>query len=223
MHFDFDGSTQRQISGEIDWKRVALRIPSGPHTLAWIYRKDESNESGSDAGFLDNVVLASSNRQPFITSPDTTVAFEGEPFGYQITAVNAPETFGATDLPSGLTIDPDAGLISGQPTQAGRQTFTVWAENVFGRVELEVTLNRATLDTDIPPAIEQPLLPVSNSSTPKWRVSGRDPARGSSAAASPAMFDNMSSELSAYVTGPDRQLPVAGFIRERPGHPVVHL
>ncbi|MGI9241083.1 MAG: hypothetical protein ACR2RV_09785, partial [Verrucomicrobiales bacterium] len=44
--------------------------------------------------------------------------------------------------------------------------------------------------------------PISNSSEQKWRVSGRDPFRGNSAAASPAMFDNRSSELSAYVTGP---------------------
>ncbi|MGI9244280.1 MAG: putative Ig domain-containing protein, partial [Verrucomicrobiales bacterium] len=156
LRFDFDGSTQREISGDIEWKRVAVRIPPGNHTLEWIYEKDEASENLSDAGFLDNVVLASSNRQPFITSPDSTVAFEGEPFGYQITAVNAPETFGAVNLPSGLSIDASTGLITGQPNQAGRQEFTIWAENALGRVELDVTLNRATLDTAIPPALEQP-------------------------------------------------------------------
>jgi hypothetical protein len=40
----------------------------------------------------------------------------GSPFTYQITATNSPTTYGATNLPAGLSLDTTTGQISGMPT-----------------------------------------------------------------------------------------------------------
>jgi len=55
---------------------------------------------------------------PFITSPLTVVAKQGQSFGYQITGLHFPTQFGAGFLPLGLTIDSN-GFISGAPIESG--------------------------------------------------------------------------------------------------------
>ncbi len=80
---------------------------------------------------------------PVITSLATATAVAGENFSHQITAENAPETFGATDLPIGLTLDSATGLISGTPTAVGVANVTLSASNVTGTgtKSLTVTVN----------------------------------------------------------------------------------
>ena len=45
------------ISGEVDWQLRTFSIPSGPHTLRWVYSKDSSLSDGQDAGWVDEVVF----------------------------------------------------------------------------------------------------------------------------------------------------------------------
>jgi outer membrane autotransporter protein len=66
-----------------------------------------------------------------ITSPLTASGTTGGVFRYQITATNNPTSFGATDLPPGLSIDA-AGLISGTPTTAGTFNTSITASNASG-------------------------------------------------------------------------------------------
>ncbi len=54
-----------------------------------------------------------------ITSLSQTTAGAGNPFTFQITATGSPVSFGATNLPAGLTLDPATGVISGVPTDPG--------------------------------------------------------------------------------------------------------
>ena len=44
---------------------------------------------------------------------------QGAAFAYQITATNAPTSFGASGLPAGATVNTASGMISGTPTAAG--------------------------------------------------------------------------------------------------------
>lgn len=85
--------------------------------------------------------LASASSAPVITSGGTAGAMVGQPFGYTITATNAPTSFGATGLPSGLTIDTASGVISGTPTVTGSFPITITATNGFGTGSSVLTLS----------------------------------------------------------------------------------
>jgi alpha-tubulin suppressor-like RCC1 family protein len=69
---------------------------------------------------------------PVITSPTNAVAYLGQSFTYQVTAVNAPELFDADGLPPGVEIDPFTGWISGAPLRPGRFAVTLWTFNAYG-------------------------------------------------------------------------------------------
>ena len=202
LSFLLDGELVREISGEVDWRREVFSIPSGTHTLTWFYNKDGSESAGQDTGWLDHVTLASSSPLPLITSPSSTVAFIGEPLYFQVTAENSPQTFGSNELPAGLEIDAETGVISGQIVPAGTQTFIVWAENNSGRSEIELTVTQTALDVAIPPAIEQPLLPISNDPIAPWSVNAQRAFAGGTSAVSGLVFDGESTTMTAQVVGP---------------------
>ena len=77
---------------------------------------------------------------PVITSSDTTGGTVGTAFSYQITATNSPTSFGASGLPTGLTVDTASGLISGTPTGAGTSSVTLSATNSGGTGNSPLTL-----------------------------------------------------------------------------------
>jgi len=64
----------------------------------------------------------------------------GSAFSYQITATNSPTSYAATGLPSGLTVSPTTGLLSGTPATAGTSTVTVSATNAGGTGSANLTL-----------------------------------------------------------------------------------
>jgi uncharacterized protein YhjY with autotransporter beta-barrel domain len=69
---------------------------------------------------------------PAITSPATANGQSFVAMTYQITAINAPLTYGASGLPPGLTVDTNTGLISGAPTATGIFNATVTSSNGAG-------------------------------------------------------------------------------------------
>src|SRR5438552_11203519 len=88
--------------------------------------------------------------KPVITSPTTATGQVGVAFSYQITATNSPTSYGATGLPSGLSVNTSTGLISGTPaagTDAGSPySVTISATNAggTGSATLTLTINPAT-------------------------------------------------------------------------------
>ena len=80
------------------------------------------------------------NAPPVITSATTASGTVGSAFSYQITATNAPASYGATGLPGGLTVNSGTGLISGTPTTAGTSTVTLSATNSRGTGTASLTL-----------------------------------------------------------------------------------
>ena len=64
-------------------------------------------------------------------------------FKYLITATNSPTSYGASILPSGLSVDTSTGLISGTPTKAGIYSVVISASNSAGtgRAILTLTIN----------------------------------------------------------------------------------
>jgi Papain family cysteine protease len=65
---------------------------------------------------------------PVINSALTASAVVGQPFTYQITATNSPDTLIADGLPAGLT-STNTGTVSGTPTMAGVFNVTLAAFN----------------------------------------------------------------------------------------------
>jgi len=77
---------------------------------------------------------------PVITSSPTASAYCGNAFSYFITAANEATSFNAPDLPTGLSLNPNTGEISGIPTVvAGTYNVTVTATNSYGSTS--ATLN----------------------------------------------------------------------------------
>ncbi len=58
LRFYIDGVEQSgAISGSVNWTQKTYSITAGSHTLKWAYTKDGSVSSGSDAGWVDQVVF----------------------------------------------------------------------------------------------------------------------------------------------------------------------
>lgn len=58
LSFEIGGIEQPgKICGEVGWELQTHSIPSGTHTLRWIYFKDGSVTTGSDAAWVDKVVF----------------------------------------------------------------------------------------------------------------------------------------------------------------------
>jgi hypothetical protein len=53
--YSVDGVTKERYSGEMGWQRVSLFLAAGSHTVRWSYEKDESESSGEDAVFVDEL------------------------------------------------------------------------------------------------------------------------------------------------------------------------
>jgi len=76
---------------------------------------------------------------PVISSAATATGTVGVAFTYSITASNSPTSYGATGLPTGLTVNTSTGVISGTPTTAATYNATITATNAGGTGSKAVT------------------------------------------------------------------------------------
>ena len=81
--------------------------------------------------FLGSVVPVWLNQ--LLTSDKNASGVVDNPFSYSIEAVNSPTYFGATGLPSGLSVNSATGQISGATTQAGSFVVNLTAGNPNGQ------------------------------------------------------------------------------------------
>jgi len=69
---------------------------------------------------------------PVITSASTAAGKVGTSFSYTIKASGNPTSYAASNLPAGLSVNAQTGLISGKPTTAGTNQVTLYASNAAG-------------------------------------------------------------------------------------------
>ncbi len=99
-----------------------------------------ANSAGTGSqGLTITIALAT----PVITSPATASGSSGAPFSYQITASNLPTSYGATGLPTGLSVNASTGLISGTPIVSGSFNATISATNAAGTGSQALTISLA--------------------------------------------------------------------------------
>ncbi|MBI5407832.1 MAG: thrombospondin type 3 repeat-containing protein, partial [Nitrospirae bacterium] len=148
--FVIDGVEQPGcISGEVDWQQRQYAVPSGAHTIRWIYSKNDSGSSGADAGWVDNVQVCYGEysispqqvRVPFIGGSGTVdVSLAGS---CNWTATSSVPWITITSGSSGTgsgTVDYSVSAgpeLTGNMIIAG-QTTTV---NRFGEGGLDTTFN----------------------------------------------------------------------------------
>ncbi len=77
---------------------------------------------------------------PVITSATTASVNADSPFSYRITASNSPTSFGATGLPTELTVNAANGQITGTPSLARQYSVTLSAANASGTGYQNLTL-----------------------------------------------------------------------------------
>ncbi|MGM0625426.1 MAG: C25 family cysteine peptidase [Bacteroidota bacterium] len=57
LAFYIDGNTEGQWDGENDWSQESYAVSTGQHELKWEYIKDGVESGGSDAAWIDDIVL----------------------------------------------------------------------------------------------------------------------------------------------------------------------
>ncbi len=88
--------------------------------------------NGTFVAVGQNGTILTAGQAPEINSSLTASGFVGTAFSYGITALYGAAEFGADDLPPGLTVNPDTGIISGTPSEAGQFSCTITAANSYG-------------------------------------------------------------------------------------------
>ncbi|MDD5261391.1 MAG: putative Ig domain-containing protein, partial [Methylacidiphilales bacterium] len=112
-------------------------LTAGSFTMAW------GAPGNGGLNGIQIVARGSGGSAPAITSSLTATGTVGSAFSYQITASNSPTSYGATGLPSGLSVNTSTGLISGTPSAAGTSNITISATNAngTGTATLVLTVN----------------------------------------------------------------------------------
>jgi hypothetical protein len=78
---------------------------------------------------------------PSINSPTLASAVVNQPFSFQLTATATVNTWGATNLPVGMTLHPATGVISGTPTVTGGRSVALTATNASGTGNRNMTIS----------------------------------------------------------------------------------
>jgi len=107
---------------------VVSTTVSGLGLGEYYFRVEASNVDGVSQG---GIVMANPIT-PVIYSAAAIDGVEGAPFTFQIAATNVPTSFAATGLPTGLTVNPSSGVISGTPSVTGTFNANLTASNGGG-------------------------------------------------------------------------------------------
>ncbi len=78
---------------------------------------------------------------PRFVSPSALVATVDFPVHYRLWATGQPTGYGVSELPPGLSFDPERGVIHGTPLEADTYRVTLWATNAGGVTRQELTLH----------------------------------------------------------------------------------
>lgn len=135
LRFYLDDLQMAQIHGTVGWTQVGYELAAGVHNLRWSYEKDYSVSTGSDTGWLDNIIFFI-EEEVFnydlevldLTGPSQLTG--GESYNYEVTVRNSGQ-FNLT----GYTVS----LVDSAGTEFDAQTiFWMLAPGNENTVELTI-------------------------------------------------------------------------------------
>ena len=118
-----------------------------------------TNYAGTGSQQVVLTVTGGGSNTPSFSSASTASGTAGTPFTFTLAASNSPTSYSALLLPTGLTLDPNSGIISGTPTTAGTYSIPITATNGNGTTGGELTI---TLAAAVVPALSNPLTASCN-------------------------------------------------------------
>lgn len=193
LTFYANGTEQTKISGAPGWAQKTYTIPSGTYTLQWVYQKDSSVNSGSDCGWVDQVVW----------TPSTA--------SYTVSTVSSPSAGGSTSG-GGSKVSGSSCTVTATP--ASGYAFVNWKVNgsvvsTSASYAFTVTGDRALTASFVPTTIS--LATALDNTSLAFSASGSGAAwfgqattrhDGVDAAQSGPIGHSQSSILQTTVTGP---------------------
>ena len=164
----FGGITASPITW--DATSIVVPVPAGVTTAGVVVTVN---------GVASNGILFAVDRAPELFLIDDQNSVEGEPVSLAIAASDPdfdPLTYGATNLPGGLVINPATGLISGTLTFANASTYAVTATAYDGLLTASRTFTWTVTNVNRAPRIS----PIPNQTSAKHAaislvVSATDP------------------------------------------------
>ncbi|MBD5779726.1 putative Ig domain-containing protein [Pelagicoccus sp. NFK12] len=109
--------------------------PKSPTTEPLVIVVTASNAAGQSLPRAVLLEILPAAEAPVILSGGHALGKVGVAFEYQVFAINEPTAYSSPDLPEGLSIASNTGLISGTPEEAGEFKVTLVASNDAGKGE----------------------------------------------------------------------------------------
>jgi len=110
-------------------------------TTKYYYRVSATISIGSSIySDIISATTAAGASIPAITSAGTATATAGAVFSYTITATNSPQSYNATGLPEGLSINKQTGAITGKSVSSGVFNVVISATNADGTATKNLVL-----------------------------------------------------------------------------------
>ena len=124
--------TPANIPVAFTYENPTYQSSTNPPTNAGTYSVRaliSAGTSWNEATTNGSLIIAST---PAIVSSTNTIALQGQSFVYQITALNNPIGFSASNLPTGLVLNTNTGVITGSLSNLATNTFSIIASNSLG-------------------------------------------------------------------------------------------
>jgi hypothetical protein len=125
-----------------DTFRLPLQLPNKEGIeLLYTLQEQSSLATISRRVVVPYLLTPTESDSPHINSADIVGARPGTPFLFRIpVSGRRPITFSVSNLPPGLTLDPEKGIISGRLVANGDYPVTLTAVNTLGKTEKQVTI-----------------------------------------------------------------------------------
>lgn len=114
LRFSINGTEMGSWSGIQDWAQMSYPVTAGSNTFSWKYSKDNSVSTGSDCGWIDDIIFpmsGSSNAAIFYT-PNEAINFTGVTSGSTVSADLVIRNLG--NIPMNGMISMPAGFVLSQ-------------------------------------------------------------------------------------------------------------